>query len=128
MSSEEGQQDSRLTKEQIEAELRKQGATDFVVRPNVRVKVPESENPYIAKSQYYEDEVDASLWATVITPDKTLAEKGPQPTILLVSAYKKEFMSIFAAPMVKFGYNVVLVDMRAILLLMQRLMEKKTAK
>ncbi|MCP4138460.1 MAG: CocE/NonD family hydrolase [bacterium] len=98
------------SKESIEEELKKAGIMDCTVTINVRIPVPESENPYIDQSQY-DDEGDADLWAVTITPNRVKTD-GPQPTILLTTAYKKEIVAITVAPMVRFGYNVVMVDMR----------------
>jgi len=96
---------------QIKNELKSAGITDFEIQINLRIIVPESENPYIADSSYADDEKDASLWATVIVPNRVKSD-GPQPSVLLTTAYKKGILGVTAAPLIKHGYNVVLVDMR----------------
>ena len=97
-------------KAEVEEELEKAGIMGCTVELNQRIDVPESENPYFDESKY-DDEAEASLWAMVIKPKRVLTE-GPQPTILKVTAYKKEIMGLMVAPLVAYGYNVVVVDMR----------------
>jgi hypothetical protein len=98
-------------KTEVENELQKAGIMGCIVDLNARIDVPVSENPYIEESKYAEDEVSASLWAMVIRPKRTLTE-GPQPTILMTTAYKREIMGALIIPLVSYGYNVVCVDMR----------------
>lgn len=98
-------------KSEVEDELKKAGILGCIVDINVRIDVPTSENPYLELSKYSEDEVAASLWALVLRPKRTLTE-GPQPTILMTTAYSRMFLSILVIPLVSYGYNVVVVDMR----------------
>ncbi len=98
-------------KSEVEDELKKAGIMGCIVDLNVRIDVPTSENPYLELSKYAEDEVAASLWALVIRPKRTLTE-GPQPTILMATAYSRMFLNILVIPLVSYGYNVVVVDMR----------------
>ncbi len=97
-------------KSEVESDLAKAGILGCVVDINQRIDVPTSENPYLEESQYAEDEVDASLWALVIKTKRALTT--PQPTILMVTAYRREIMGAIVIPMVSYGYNVVVVDMR----------------
>lgn len=98
-------------KTEVEDELKKAGIMGCIVDINSRIDVPVSENPYLEESQYAGDEVEASLWALVIRPKRTLTE-GPQPTILMTTAYKREIFGALILPLVSYGYNVVVVDMR----------------
>lgn len=96
--------------QKVEEDLSKAGLMGFTVDINVRIDVPENENPYLEDAAY-DSEEDQSLWGMVIKPKRVLTE-GPQPTILMVTAYRRETMALMAAPMVTWGYNVVIVDMR----------------
>ncbi len=95
---------------EVENDLKKAGILGCVVDINARINVPVSEHPYLEESPYAADEVDASLWGLVIKTKRALTQ--PQPTILLVTAYKREIMGALVIPMVSYGYNVVVVDMR----------------
>ncbi|HOO71157.1 MAG TPA: CocE/NonD family hydrolase [Spirochaetota bacterium] len=97
-------------KTEIEGDLAKAGILGCVVDINQRIDVPVSENPYIESSQYADDEAAASLWALVIKTKRALTT--PQPTILMATAYRREIMGAIIIPMVSYGYNVVVVDMR----------------
>ena len=98
-------------KTEVENELKKAGILGCTVDINVRIDVPESENPYLAESKYAEDEKEASLWALVIKPKRVLTQ-GPQPTIFMATAYRREIMGMLVIPMISYGYNVVVCDMR----------------
>jgi|GEM_PF-269395 len=98
-------------KSEVESELEKAGILGCVVDINARINVPVSENPYLEESKYAEDEVSASLWALVIKTKKALSGE-PQPTIFMATAYRREFLSVLVIPLVSYGYNVVVADMR----------------
>ena len=98
-------------KSEVEDELKKAGIMGCIVDINARIDVPTTENPYLELSKYAEDEVAASLWALVIRPKRTLTE-GPQPTIFMATAYSRLFLGVLVIPLVSYGYNVVVADMR----------------
>ncbi len=91
---------SASTASTIKAKLTDNSILNAKVDLNVRVTIPRSENPY--------SDADLDLWATVIRPGGS--EK--LPTILIATAYRREFMIILYLPLVMNGYNVMALDDR----------------
>jgi len=87
-------------KDQISGELSKSGILNAKIDLNVRVTVPQTENPY--------SDGDTDLWATVIRPSGS--EK--LPTIVVATPYRREIMMMLYVPLVASRYNLMAIDIR----------------
>lgn len=97
-----GEMLSEDDKEMLENQLVKTGAFGFTIDINVRVKIPKERNPHL-------DE-DITLWATVIRPNISYREKTP--TVLMATPYNRLFLTPTVAPIITFGYTLMVVDIK----------------
>jgi len=84
----------------LKAKLEKGGIPGFTIDINVRIEVPKEKNPHM-------DE-DVTLWATVIRPNRSYREKTP--TILVATPYNRLFITPTVAPIITYGYTLLVVD------------------
>ena len=84
----------------IEEELAKNNVQGAKIDLNVRITIPQSENP--------ESDGDTDLWATVIRPSGS--EK--LPTIVVATPYRREICIMLYLPLVFHRYNLMAVDLR----------------
>ena len=91
---------SSAAKDQISDELSKNSILNAKIDLNVRVTVPQSENPH--------SDGDTDLWATVIRPSGS--EK--LPTIVVATPYRREIMMMLYVPLVMSRYNLMVIDIR----------------
>lgn len=87
-------------RETISGKLAANNILNTKIDLNVRVTVPKSANPH--------SDSDTELWATVIRP----AGCEKQPTILIVTPYRREIMMMFSLPIAASGYNLMGIDIR----------------
>ncbi|OHD66493.1 MAG: hypothetical protein A2176_03890 [Spirochaetes bacterium RBG_13_51_14] len=90
--------ESELTN--LKDELEKNNIYDAKIDVNVKVTIPQSENPH--------SNGDVDLWATVIRP----AGSEKLPTILMASPYRRETMIALYLPLVLSRYNLMAIDIR----------------
>lgn len=85
--------------------LEERNIDDIVVDLNVRL-------PTV--NQLIDEDNDAVLWGTAIYHDSISDESGSQarPTILIVTPYRREFLSIVYLPLLLHDYNIFVVDQR----------------
>jgi hypothetical protein len=86
--------------EALVSELNKRNISNVTIDLNVRITVPESENPHA--------DADVDLWGTLIRP----AGGEKLPTVLIAAPYRREIMMLMSIAIINQGYNLLAVDIR----------------
>lgn len=97
------------SEDSLKKSLASMGIEDVFLDMNVRIPIPDQTR--LNSLGRTETMPATDLWGTLIRPggDQTVV---PRPTILISTAYRREFCLLMGAALVEHGYNVLAIDNR----------------